>query len=100
MNEPGLYVKGRRPPQNKWELRDYLKGLDLHDAGLLKSKAAEIMGNVRRVMKRYVEYPPGDTLGDYYRPAVKKLEDAYGHRDFEKEFPAAVSFMIDSVELE
>lgn len=87
-------------PKDKWSLRDYLKGFDLHNSEQLEARADEILEHVRRVMTPYVQGERGDPLRKYYAPAVERIESAYENRDFEKEFPEALDFMIASVDWE
>lgn len=87
-------------PIDKWSLRDYLKTVDLRDSKKLEERSGEIMVNVRNVMKPYVERERGEPLRDYYAPGVKFIEDAFRKRDFQKSFPNALNFMIDSVDWE
>ena len=87
-------------PQDKRELRTYLEALNLHNPIELEQRADEIITNVRRVMTPYVEGERGKPLRDYYVPAVRFIELAFEKRDFRKEFPESLDFMIGSIEWE
>lgn len=87
-------------PRDKYQLRTYLEGIDLNDSSLLEEKAEEIVANVRNIMFPYAEGARGKPLADYYRPAVDWIERAYKSKDFKKDFPDAVDFMIGSLEWE
>lgn len=87
-------------PVNKFGLKDYLKKFDLHDPIQLERKSGEIMDIVRKIMEPYVKGERGEPLRAYYAPAVKLIEEAYDKKDFEKEFPSALDFMICSVDWE
>jgi len=80
--------------------RDYLKTIDLKNAVRLRERPSEIMANVRKVMTQYLGGERGDPLRNYYALAVRMIEEAFRKGDFQKSFPEALDFMIESVEWE
>lgn len=90
----------KKQPRDKYELRDYLYELDLKNPDLLEEKAEEIMCNVLEVMERYIALPTNHPLRNYYEPCLLQIKIAYAAKDFKKEFPLAISNLLNSINWE
>ena len=83
----------------RWDLLPYLKKLDLEDPKQLEARADEIVGNVRQAMANDKTMPePG--INAYYAPAIERINSADASGDYKREFPQALTFMIESIEME
>ena len=78
----------------------FFKTIDLRDVAKLRIRSPEILAHMRRIMGMYLEREIGDPLGEYYTPAIQRIEDAFKAGDFKSAFPKALEFMISSIDVE
>ena len=90
----------KEAPKDKFELRAYLENIDAKSPSELESIADEIVGNVFEVMDRYRYLPEDDPLRKYYEPPLRQIELAYSLRDFKDIFPAAIRYLLISINWE
>ena len=87
-------------PKDKFELRAYLEEIDAKNPSELEAMADEIVGNVFEVMDRYRYLPQDHPLRIYYEPVLKEIELAYALRGFKDIFPAAIRYLLSSINWE
>lgn len=84
-------------PEDKRELAEYIKSINLGNPEKLGERSEEIMNNVRRVMKPYLDRPDDDVTKRYYEPTIRGLEEAFEKKDFEKTFPLVLDSLRISI---
>lgn len=90
----------REVPYDKWSLKDYLKTFDLNNEDELKQNANEILEHIKEVMDLYASGDHGEALKDYYSSALRFVERSFEKKDFKKDFPDSLDFLISSIEWE